>query len=77
MRMPIVSAPVRRRGFRRDRSVAWKQFSGVVISQEVTELTTDEGETAQEDGEFDLEEGLELPLDITEDEQALLGATEG
>lgn len=55
MRMPIVSEPVRRRGSRRN--VAWMQSSGIMMSQDLSDLAT-------EDEGIDLEEGTELPLDL-------------
>jgi len=59
MRMPLISEPVRRRGSRR--SVAWMQSSGIMMSQELSDLAT-------EDAGIDLEEGAELPLDLGDDE---------
>ncbi len=74
MRIPIASAPVRRRGSRRDRSVAWNQSSGVMMSQEVPELAADNGELLEDAG-IDLEEGTELPLDLG-DEETFAGVAE-
>ena len=77
MRVPIVSEPVRRGGLRRGRSGAGKRLFGLVMSQEIEELPTDEGDIGDEGGEFGFEESIELPLDFAEGEQELLGATEG
>jgi hypothetical protein len=76
MRMPVVSEPVLRRGSRHYRDVAWKQSPAVIISQEVTELMADEGDIVSEEGDYALEEDLELPLDFMEGELELLSATE-
>ena len=59
MRMPLISEPVRRRGSRRN--VAWMQSSGIMMSQELSDLATEEAG-------IDLEEGTELPLDLGDEE---------
>jgi|GEM_PF-4945259 len=67
MRIPRVSEPVLRRGFRSYRDVAWKQSPAVSISQEVLEdLPADEGDIA-------LEEDMELSPEFMETEFDLLG----